>query len=81
MKWKKWSRIRGDEKDLNPAAYVVVHPLDDQPEEKVDSARMGPMKMTASVRWSLIALRGYLVLVSALVLYRVVQLAGWIGRR
>ncbi len=69
------------EKDLNPAAYVVVHPLDDQPEQKVDSARMGPMKMTASVRWSLLALRGYLVLLVVLVLYHVLQLAGWIGQR
>jgi hypothetical protein len=55
--------------------YVVVHPLDDVPEEKVDTESLGPMPMTASVKWSLISLRGYLVLMIGLVFYRVVTLA------
>jgi hypothetical protein len=55
--------------------YIVVHPLDDVPEEKVDTESLGPMPMTASVKWSLISLRAYLVLMIALVFYRVVALA------
>jgi hypothetical protein len=34
------------------------------------------MRMTGSVRYSLFALRGYLVLMMALVLYHVLDLAG-----
>ena len=59
--------------------FVVVHPLDDLPEEKVDTESLGPMAMTASVRISLLSLRAYLVLMMVLVFYRVVLLAGWFG--
>jgi hypothetical protein len=56
--------------------FVVVHPLDDVPEEKVDTENLGPMTMTASVRISLLSLRAYLVLMMILVLYHVLDLAG-----
>ena len=56
--------------------FVVIHPLDDRPEEKVDMENLGPMAMTTSVRISLISLRAYLVLMMALVLYHVLSLAG-----
>ena len=59
--------------------FVVVHPLDDLPEEKVDTESLGPMAMTASVRISLVSLRAYLVLMMVLVFYRVVLHAGWFG--
>ena len=59
--------------------YIVVHPLDDIPEAKVDTDALGPMPMTASVKWSLVSLRAYLILMFVLVLYRVVQLAGFFG--
>jgi hypothetical protein len=59
--------------------YVVVHPLDDVREEKVDTEKLGPMPMTASVKLSLLALRSYLVIMVLLVLYHVLDLAGWIG--
>jgi hypothetical protein len=59
--------------------YVVVHPLNDLPEEKVDISQLGPIKMTSSVRLSLFALRGYLVLMMLLVLYHVIDLAGVFG--
>lgn len=65
--------------DLNQVAedhYVVVHPLDDIPEEKVDISLLGPMPMTTSVKLSLMALRGYLLLMILLVFYHVVDLAG-----
>jgi hypothetical protein len=55
--------------------YVVVHPLDDVPEEKVDTENLGPMPMTRSVKLSLLSLRGYLVLMILMVLYHVLQLA------
>jgi hypothetical protein len=60
--------------------FLVIHPLDDLPEQKVDTAHLGPMLMTRSVRFSLMALRTYLVLMMLLVLYHVVDLAGVFGR-
>ena len=59
--------------------FVVVHPLDDIPEEKVDTSALGPMPMTTSVKLSLLALRGYLVLMILLVAYHVMDLAGAFG--
>lgn len=61
--------------------FVVVHPLDDVREEKVDTSALGPMPMTSSVKVSLMALRGYLVLMMLLVLYHVMDLAGAFARR
>jgi len=55
--------------------YVIVHPLDDLPEEKVDTENLGRMAMTGAVKWSLLSLRAYLVVMTVLVLYRVLQLA------
>jgi hypothetical protein len=51
--------------------YVVVHPLDDRPEEKVNTETLGPMPMTRSVKLSLLSLRVYLVLMIMMVLYHV----------
>ncbi len=59
--------------------FVVVHPLDDTPEQKVDTSTLGPMPMTGPVRLSLMALRGYLVLMMLLVLYHVMDMAGAFG--
>lgn len=58
------------------AVFAVVHPLDDAPEQKVDTERLGPMKMTKTVRICLFALRVYLLLMFGLVGFRVLQLAG-----
>jgi hypothetical protein len=55
--------------------FLVVHPLDDIPEQKLDSDHLSPMEMTLSVRWSLITLRIYLVLMIVLFMYHVVDLA------
>ena len=60
--------------------FVVVHPLDDVPEQKVDTSVLAPMPMTSSVKLSLMALRGYLVLMMLLVLYHVMDIAGAFGR-
>ena len=59
--------------------FVVVHPLDDVPEEKVDTSTLGRMPMTTSVKLSLISLRAYLVLMIGLVFYHVLALAGLFG--
>jgi hypothetical protein len=55
--------------------FLVVHPLDDIPEQKLKSDDLPPMEMTDSVRWSLICLRVYLVLMIALFMYHVFDLA------
>jgi hypothetical protein len=67
--------------ELNELAnhFVVVHPLDDVPEVKVDTENLGPMAMTRSVRISLLSLRAYLVLMMLLVFYHVLDLAGLFG--
>ena len=65
--------------DIPENHFVVVHPLDDVPEEKVDTSALGPMPMTTTVRLSLLALRGYLVLMILLVFYHVMDLAGAFG--
>jgi len=59
--------------------YFVIHPLDDVPEQKVDTDALGPMAMTATVKWSLVSLRAYLVLMLLLVVFHVLQLAGLFG--
>jgi hypothetical protein len=56
--------------------YTVVHPLDDDPEEKVETENLGPMRMTTTVRLCLYALRVYLLLMSGMLGFRVLQLAG-----
>jgi len=62
--------------DVPENHFVVVHPLDDVPEQKVNSSGLGAMPMTISVKLSLMALRGYLILMMLLVLYHVLDLAG-----
>jgi hypothetical protein len=61
--------------------FLVVHPLDDAPERKVDTDALGPMPMTTSVRISLLSLRVYLIFMMLLVLYRVLAFAGMLGHR
>lgn len=59
--------------------FYLVHPLDDCPEVKRSADHLGPMPMTASVKWSLITLQGYLVLMLGLVAYNTLHLAGFVG--
>ncbi len=60
--------------------FLVVHPLDDVAEQKVETKHLGPMRMTPAVRISLLALRGYLVLMMMLLLYHVLGMAGLLGK-
>lgn len=66
-------------RDVPQNQFVVVHPLDDLCETKLEVSSLGPMPMTASVRYSLMALRGYLILMMLLVLYHVIDLAGLVS--
>ena len=61
---------------VDSVVFTIVHPLDDAPEEKVDTEHLGPMKMTRTIRVCLYALRGYLLLMFGLLGFRVLQLAG-----
>ena len=65
--------------DVPANHFVVVHPLDDRPEQKADTSTLGAMPMTMMVRVSLMTLRGYLVLMMLLVLYHVMDMAGTFG--
>jgi hypothetical protein len=49
-------------------------------EQKEETAHLGPMRMTPAVRISLLALRGYLMLMMLLLLYHVLGLAGLLGK-
>jgi hypothetical protein len=59
-----------------PEYFRVVHPLEDAPEQKCVSEGLGQIAMTPSVRLSLKILRGYLMLMTAMLLYHVLDLAG-----
>ena len=65
---------------LNAEVFRVVHPLHDEPEQKCATEGLGPIAMTPVVRNSLKALRGYLLLISAMLLYHVLDLAGVLHR-
>ena len=56
--------------------YYVVHPLDDEPEEKCDPEALGSMKLSRAERAVLIALQGYILAIVGLAVYRVADLAG-----
>ena len=56
--------------------FRVVHPLEDVPEQKCVSEGLGQIAMTPSVRLSLKILRGYLLLMTAMLLFHVLDLAG-----
>lgn len=68
------------ENTIDEREFLVIHPLDDAPEQKVATEHLGAMRMTGAVRVSLLALRGYLVSMTALVLYHVLDLAGMFGK-
>ena len=56
--------------------FTVVHPLHDVPEDKCSSEGLGHMAMTRAVRISLTILRGYLVAITLMLGYHVLDLAG-----
>ena len=62
--------------DTQTQIYQVVHPLDDVSEEKCSPEKLGAMHMTPTVKLSLLALRGYLILIVMLVFFSVLHQAG-----
>jgi hypothetical protein len=59
--------------------HLVVHPLFDTPEQKLDVNHLPPIRMTRSVKLSLAALRAYLVLMTLMLGYHFLDLAGMFG--
>jgi hypothetical protein len=55
--------------------FLVIHPLDDVAEKKCETENLGYAPMTPMVKWSLIALRTYLIIMALMVFYRCLQLA------
>jgi hypothetical protein len=68
------------ENTVEDREFLVIHPLDDVQEEKVETRHLGPIRMTPAVRLSLLALRAYLMAMMLLVLYHVLDLAGVFGK-
>jgi hypothetical protein len=58
--------------------YVVIHPLDDRPESKVDTESLGRMPLTRTVWFSLMSLRVYLFAMCGLVVYQFIHMAGFV---
>ncbi|MBW4040131.1 MAG: hypothetical protein HIU91_14955 [Acidobacteria bacterium] len=58
-----------------PADLYVIHPLDDIQEQKCSSEGLGLMELTPTVRYSLMALRVYLIAMTLIILYRTLTLA------
>ena len=56
--------------------FRVVHPLYDVVEEKCSTEGLDGIRMTPAVRISLFALRGYLMVMTLMLGYHVLQLAG-----
>jgi hypothetical protein len=55
--------------------FLVFYPLDDSTEQKCETESLGYAPMTPIVKWSLIALRSYLIIMALMVFYRCLQLA------
>lgn len=64
----------------NLTEFRVVHPLDDVTEKKCSSEGLGRIRMTRAVRISLRILRGYLIVMTLMLGYHVLDLAGAISR-
>jgi hypothetical protein len=59
-----------------PEYFRVIHPLDDVQEQKCSSAGLGHIAMTPAVRISLTVLRIYLIVMTLMLGYHVLDLAG-----
>ena len=56
--------------------FYVIHPLDDQVEEKCQVEGLGLMALSPTVKYSLISLRLYLIFMVGLVVYRILHEMG-----
>ncbi len=64
----------------NPTEFRVIHPLDDIAEQKCTSEGLGRIRMTPAVSTSLRILRGYLVVMTLMLIYHVLDLAGVVAK-
>ena len=60
----------------NMNEFRVIHPLDDVAEQKCSTEGLGKIKMTRAVRISLGVLRVYLILMTLMLGYHVIDLSG-----
>jgi hypothetical protein len=60
--------------------FRVIHPLDDQPEAKRNGEGLEPLRITAGVRVSLMVLRGYLAVMTLMLAWHALHLAGIFSR-
>ena len=56
--------------------FRVIHPLDDVPEQKCSTVGLGKIRMTRAARLSLGILRAYLILMTLMLGYHVLDLSG-----
>jgi hypothetical protein len=63
-----------------PQPLRVIHPLDDVAEQKCSSAGLGRIRLTRPVRLSLGVLRAYLIAMTLMLGYHVLDLAGLLHR-
>ena len=56
-------------------SLYVIHPLDDIHEQKCSAEGLGLIELTPTVRFSLGALRVYLIAMTLIILYRTLTLA------
>jgi len=61
-------------------SFRVIHPLDDVVEQKCSTEGLGKIKMTRAVRISLGVLRSYLILMTLMLGYHVVDLSGLVNK-
>jgi len=60
--------------------FVVIHPLFDEPEQKMSGVDLGRMPMSKPVRVSLTLLRCYIILMFVLLGFHLLQQAGVFGK-
>jgi len=60
--------------------FRVIHPLDDVAEQKCSTQGLGKIRMTRVVRVSLGVLRAYLILMTLMLSYHVLDLSGLLHR-
>jgi hypothetical protein len=60
--------------DMN--GFRVIHPLDDVAEQKCSAEGLGTIRMTRAARISLALLRAYLLLMTLMLGYHVLDLSG-----
>ena len=63
-----------------PQDLRVIHPLDDVAEQKCSSIGLGKIRLTRQVRLSLGVLRAYLIAMTLMLGYHVLDLAGLLHR-